>query len=156
MANYNYTHGGTTNRDRLRFLLGDHRGTSGSFTGTNQVFADEELDDLLLSTMTNGDIMNSARIAMQCRINREAMVAGVSGTTDTTDRPAAIVNAMRQLADLPYPRNDEFPGQLYRTNEDIDDDSLTDMGPPACRDSPIIGGWGAPSSSSSAVSSVPS
>lgn len=128
MANWNYTHGGTTNRDRLRFLLGDHRGTSGSFTGTNQVFSDEELDDLLLATMCDGDIMAAARIALQCRINRESLSSGVSGTTDTTDRPGTIVAAVRQLERLTYPLTDTLPTSTVRTNDSIDDDNLTDMG----------------------------
>lgn len=126
MANWNYTHGGTTNRDRLRFLVGDHRGTNGAFTGTNQVFSDEELDDLLLSAMCNSNVMSAARICLQCRINREAMAAGVSGTTDTTDRPAALINAARTLGSLAYPLSDVLPGSSTTSNDDLDD--LTDMG----------------------------
>ena len=126
MPNWNYTHGGTTNRDRLRFLLGDHRGTSGAWTGTNQVFSDEELDDLLLSTMANGGVLAAARIAMQCRINREAMNAGVAGTTDTTDRPSQIVQALRQLERISYPLGDTLPDSEVTTNDDLDE--TTDMG----------------------------
>lgn len=126
MANWNYTHGGTTNRDRLRFLLGDHRGTNGAFSGTNQTFSDEELDDLLLSTMANGGILAAARIAMQCRVSREAMAAGVSGTTDTTDRPSALVQAVRQLERLSYPLGDVLPQSSTTSNDDLTD--LTDMG----------------------------
>jgi len=126
MPNYNYTHGGTTRRDRLRFLIGDHRGTNGAFSGTNQIFSDEELDDLLLSTMCNNDVMAAARIAMQCRINREALSAGVSGTTDTTDRPAAIVAAVRQLERLVYPLTDSMPLSTVTSNDDLD--ATTDMG----------------------------
>ena len=124
MPNWNYTHGSTTDRNRLRFLLGDHRGTSGAWTGTNQVFSDEELDDLL--TLTSNNIMASARIAMQNRVNREAMNAGVAGTTDTTDRPSQLVQAVRQLERLSYPDDDTLPQVEIRTNEDLDD--LTDMG----------------------------
>ena len=126
MANWNYTHGGTTNRDRLRFLLGDHRGTNGSFTGTNQVFSDEELDDLLVSSMVNGGVLPAARIAMQCRINREAMAAGVAGTTDTTDRPSALVQALRQLERLSYPLGDTLPQSMITLNSDLD--NVPDMG----------------------------
>lgn len=126
MANYNYTHGGTTNRDRLRFLLGDHRGATGLFTGTNQVFSDEELDDLLLSTMANGGVPAAARIAMQCRVSREAMAAGVSGTTDTTDRASQIVQAIRQLENISYPLGDVLPQSSTTANDDLDE--LTDMG----------------------------
>jgi hypothetical protein len=126
MANWNYTHGGTTNRDRLRFLLGDHRGSNGAYTGTNQVFSDEELDDLLLSTMANGGVMAAARIALQSRVNREAMAAGVSGTTDTTDRPSQLVQAIRQLERLSYPLGDTLPDSEITTNEELDE--VTDMG----------------------------
>lgn len=127
-ATYSYTHGGTTNLDRLRFLLGDHRGAAGAFTGTNQIFSDEELGDLLLTTMCGSNVLAAARIALQCRLHRESLTSGVSGTTDTTDRPGTIVAAVRQLERLVYPLTDVLPTSQVRTNASIDDADLTDMG----------------------------
>jgi hypothetical protein len=132
---YTYTPGSTANLDRLRFLLGDHRGvpaaygTAALWLSTSQaLYTDEELNDLLAATMCNNDIMSSARIAVQNRINREAYSAGVAGTTDTTDRPAAIINALRALATLTYPLRDQLPGSAVTTNAAIDSAGLTDMG----------------------------
>ena len=133
--NYTYSHGSTANLDRLRYLLGDHRGVNGTYatsaawnTSANALHCDEELNDLLAATMCNGDILSAARIAMQCRINREAMSAGVSGTTDTTDRPSALLNAINQLARLTYPLGDLLTASKVRTNLAIDTAGLSDMG----------------------------
>lgn len=133
---YSYTNGSTANLDRLRFILGDCRGVPGTYatmvawidatTGAQAVFSDEELNDLLLSTMANGDIPTAARLALQSRCNREAISAGVSGTTDTSDRPAALINAIRQLERLGYPLSTGLPTSDERTNADLD--TVTDMG----------------------------
>lgn len=133
---YSYTNGSTANLDRLRFLLGDCRGVPGTYatqaafidatTGGKAAFTDEELNDLLAADMCNSDILSAARVAIQSRMNREAMIAGVAGTTDTTDRPAAMVNALRNLERLVYPKGDQLPGSEVTANADLDD--LTDMG----------------------------
>lgn len=80
MPGYNYTHGGATNRDRLRFLIGDHRGTNGT-SATGWLFSDEELSDAL--AVCGNNLALAARLCMQCRISRESLAAGVAGTTDT-------------------------------------------------------------------------
>lgn len=98
MANWNYTHGSTADRDRLRLLLGDHRGTNGAYSGTNQVWSDEELDDCLV--MAEDRLPTAAQLAMQNRLSRESLAAGVAGTTDTTGRPEMIQLAMEQLRRL--------------------------------------------------------
>src|SRR5258708_9178394 len=97
MATYTYTHGATDAKNRLRMLIGDHRGTNG--VSTNWLFSDDELNDILTwvgsssaSTSLAG-LATAAPICLMVRVNREACNAGVSGTTDTTDRPAAIINA---------------------------------------------------------------
>lgn len=131
---YTYTPGSTANLDRLRFLLGDCRGVAAAYTQATwlttaqALFTDEELNDLLAATMCNGSVPAAARIAMQCRVNREAMAAGVSGTTDTTDRPSALIAAVRQLERLSYPLGDTLPQSTVTTNAEIDDAALTDMG----------------------------
>lgn len=131
---YSYTPGSTANLDRLRYLIGDNRGVPATYTQASwlttaaALHTDEELNDLLAATMNNGNVMASARCAMQCRINRESQQAGVSGTTDTTDRAAAMVNALRQLERLPYPLSDQLPDSTVRTNASIDDDALSDLG----------------------------
>jgi hypothetical protein len=123
MPNWNYTHGDTSNRNRLRFLLGDHRGTSGAWTGTNQMYSDEELDDVLLISGT-ANLLTAARICIQSRINREALAAGVSGTTDTTDRPAALVAALRALDRLPYPGKQSLPQSIVTTDDELDREDM--------------------------------
>lgn len=135
---YSYTSGAATNLDRLRFLLGDNRGVPATYatiaafidstTGAKAAFTDEELNDLLAAAMCNSDIISAARVALQSKINREAMIAGVAGTTDTTDRPAAMVNALRNLATLAYPLSAGLPGTEVTTNVALDDADLTDMG----------------------------
>jgi hypothetical protein len=121
MPSYNYTHGTTSALNRLRFLIGDHRGTNGVATGW--LFSDDELTDCLIlagssaaATVTLG-IVAAARIALQCRVSREALAAGVAGTTDTTDRPAAIVNALRYLGSVQYPGATELPTYTAREAE---------------------------------------
>lgn len=127
MANWNYTHGGATNLDRLRFAVGDHRGANGAFTGTNQVFSDEELNDLLSAGMFAGDVPSAARAAMQNRICREALSAGVAGTTDTSDRPKTLVIALDALARYGFPGS-LLPAGKFTTNASMDAAGLSDMG----------------------------
>lgn len=132
---YSYTNGDATNLGRLRYLLGDHRGVPGVYAdiatfvaNAKAAHTDEELNDLLAAAMTNGDILSAARIAIQCRINREAHSAGVAGTTDTSDRPNGLTVAANALERLAYPKGDQLPGSEVRTNADIDNAGLTDMG----------------------------
>jgi hypothetical protein len=131
---YSYTPGAVTNLDRLRFLIGDNRGVAAAYTQATwlttaaALFTDEELNDLLLSTMCNNDLMSAARICMQARLNRESMAAGVAGTTDTTDRPSALVSSIRQLERLSYPLSATLPQSTVRSNADIDDAAESDMG----------------------------
>lgn len=96
MPTYSYTHGSTSNLNRLRLLIGDHRGTDG--VATNWLFSNEELSDIL--SLCNDQLLTACRVALQIRANREAMNAGVAGTTDTTDRPSAILLAIRSLSDI--------------------------------------------------------
>lgn len=123
---YSYTPGSTANLDRLRYLIGDHRGVSAAYTEVTwlttakALHTDEELNDLLAATMCNGDILSAARIALQCRTNREAQAAGVAGTTDTSDRPNGITTALNALATCPYPKGDQLPGSTIRSNAEID------------------------------------
>lgn len=121
MANYNYTHGATTDANRLRLIIGDHRGTNGT-SATGWLFSDEELADILI--ICPNKLQNAAALCLQIRLNREALNAGVSGTTDTTDRPAAIANAMRGLERLDLRGISEGVTIEYeaRTNEDLADD----------------------------------
>jgi hypothetical protein len=119
MPNYNYTHGSTTDRNRLRLLIGDHRGTNGT-SATGWLFSDEELDDIL--TLCPGSLTNASALCLTVRMNREAMSAGVSGTTDTTDRPAAIAGCVRNMERLSL-RNEATPPQARtRTPEELADD----------------------------------
>ena len=117
---YSYTGGSTANLDRLRFLVGDHRGAAGAFTGTNQLFSDEELNDCLLISTNN--LVVAARIATQNRISREALAAGVAGTTDTTDRPQALIAALHCLEQLNYPLagQENLPQLLITSNATLD------------------------------------
>jgi len=123
MPNYNYTHGATTARNRLRFLLGDHRGTNGT-SSTGWLFSDEELDDAL--SITTNNLLNAARLCLQCRLNREAMAAGVSGTTDTTDRPATLLAALRALDRLDYPGQQILPKTRVTLEEELDREDLSE------------------------------
>ena len=117
MANWNYTHGSTSNRDRLRFILGDHRGANGGFTGTNQLWSDEELDDCLV--MATNNLPTAAAIASINRICREAMVSGVSGTTDTTGRPKNIAGAIEELRKISSDVWTGLPADTTRDPGDI-------------------------------------
>src|SRR5262245_56055513 len=114
---YSYTHGDTGNRNRLRLLLGDNRGVNNTYatsalwiSGSSAMFCDEELDDFLIianggSAPSSGDggaILAACRLCIQSRMNRESMAAGVSGTTDTTDRPSALLNALNALQECEY------------------------------------------------------
>lgn len=119
MANYNYTHGGATDRNRLRLLIGDHRGTNGT-SSTGWLFSDEELDDIL--TLCPGSLTNAAALCLSVRMNREAMSSGVSGTTDTTDRPAAIAGCVRNMEKLSLRDEAASPQTLARTREELADD----------------------------------
>jgi hypothetical protein len=119
MANYNYTHGSATDRNRLRLLIGDHRGTNGT-SATGWLFSDEELDDIL--TLCPGALTNAAALCLTVRMNREAMSAGVSGTTDTTDRPAAIAGCVRNMEKLSLRNEATSPQSQSRTLEALADD----------------------------------
>lgn len=131
---YSYTPGSTANLDRLRFLLGDHRGVPAVYTQATwittaqAVFTDEELNDLLLPTMAGTNLQAAARIAVQCRINREAFSAGIAGTTDTSDRPKALIIALDAMARLTYPLTDALPASTVTTNADLDAAGMPDMG----------------------------
>jgi len=116
VANYNYTHGATTNANRLRFLIGDHRGTNGT-SATGWLFSDEELSDVL--TLTGNDLVVAARLCLVCRINREAMAAGVAGTTDTSDRPAAIATAVREVNRLDWPGRTGPVDEVHTDEDDL-------------------------------------
>ena len=119
MPNYNYTHGATTDRNRLRLLIGDHRGTNGT-SATGWLFSDEELDDLL--TLCPGSLTNAAALCLTIRMNRESLSAGVSGTTDTTDRPAAIAGCVRNLEKLTLRNETTSPQSESTTIEELADD----------------------------------
>lgn len=121
MPNYNYTHGSTVARNRLRFLIGDHRGTNGT-SSTGWLFSDEELDDVL--SLVGNNVQHAARVCLQCRINREAMAAGVAGTTDTSDRPIALVNALRSLEKLDLPGYTVLPRAKTTDSSTLDDNDL--------------------------------
>lgn len=109
---YTYAHTWSTDVDKLRFLIGDHRGTGGSATGW--LFSNEELTAALAAASSS--LLVAARICIQCRACREAMAAGVAGTTDTTDRPSALINAIRALERLDYP-GQGFGGEIEVTDE---------------------------------------
>lgn len=111
--NYTYRYGSNTPRDNLRFLLGDHRGTLDTATGW--LFGDEELD--LLLTLCGSNVLEAARVCLQVRLNREAMSAGVAGTTDTSLRPAALREAMDRLDLLRYPGIPITPATWARQGE---------------------------------------
>lgn len=119
MANYNYTHGDTTDKNRLRLLIGDHRGTNGT-SATGWLFSDEELTDVL--TLCPGSLTNAAALCLTIRMNREALSSGVSGTTDTTDRPAAIAGCVRNMNHLSLRNETTAPQSQSRTLEEIIDD----------------------------------
>ena len=90
MPTYTYTHGSTTDLHRLRLLAGDHRGTVNQAAGW--LFSDEELGDILLLA---GDLRGAVALALLQRANREALSAGVAGTTDTTERPQSLHDCAR-------------------------------------------------------------
>ena len=119
MANYNYTHGATTDANRLRMIIGDHRGTNGT-SSTGWLFSDEEITDILV--LCPGSLANAARLCLQIRLDREALNAGVAGTTDTTDRPAAIANAMRMLDQIDLRGEAVTAQNQVRTRTELEDD----------------------------------
>jgi len=124
MPNYNYTHGGTTNFNRVRLLIGDHRGTNGT-SATGWLFSDEEIGDIIIlcATPGNSNLWQVVQVCLFIRMSREAMNAGVAGTTDTTDRPAAIKYA---LESIPSPAilsaGGIFSSKKIRTNEALKDE----------------------------------
>jgi len=99
MPTYNYTHGSTANLDRVRLLVGDHRGTNG--VSTNWAFSDDEIADIV--TLSGSNLHVAARVCLQIRANREAINAGVAGTTDTTDRTNALLHAISALERMDVP-----------------------------------------------------
>ncbi|MDW8206956.1 MAG: hypothetical protein RMJ43_03910 [Chloroherpetonaceae bacterium] len=119
MPNYSYTHGDPSDRNRLRLLIGDHRGTNGT-NPAGWLFSDEELDDVL--ALCPGSLTNAAAFCLTVRMNREAMAAGVSGTTDTSDRPWAIAGCVRNLSRLSLRGEAAGPQVWSRTLREVRED----------------------------------
>ena len=128
MPTYTYTHGSGLPLDRVRFLVGDHRGTSSD--GTGWLFSDEELTDCLTlaaADNANNSVVHACLIALQCRANREALGAGVDGITDTSYRPTAILNGLKYTRYLQYGANKAQPMSQVRADDNLPGDTLTEF-----------------------------
>ena len=120
MPDYSYTHGASDPLNRLRLLIGDHRGTAAASGGW--VFSNNELSDVL--TIAASGLKTAGRICLQIRANREALNAGVSGTVDTSDRPASIINALRSLERLDLPGYNQLPITQITNDADFSETDL--------------------------------
>ena len=111
MPTYTYAHGGTVDRDRLRLLLGDTKGTNG--IAANWIWSDEELADFIL---LNSQLIPAARLALQSRINREGIAGDVAAAAVIQGRATATTAAIAALDDV---RLIDKQGAIqYRREED--------------------------------------
>ncbi len=119
MATYTYTHGGSTANDLIRLMIGDTRGTVGVATGW--LFSDEELAKFVDGAYPSSGYVQAARAALVTRLCREAMNAGVAGTSDTSERPSAIAIALDRLDRLSSTNEQAaMTDVLVHDNEDLD------------------------------------
>lgn len=96
MPTYTYTHGGSTNLDRVRLIIGDNRGTVGVSTGWQ--FSDDEISAAL--TLANSELTPAAALLLLSAEAYAAYRSSISGTGDASIIPANVARAIRDLEAL--------------------------------------------------------
>jgi hypothetical protein len=99
VPSWTYAHDAVTVVSQVRLMCGDCRGTPA--TGVGFLLSDEEITRLY--ALAGSNLYATVRLALMCRLSREALAAGVDGVLDTTERPGNIAAAADAWSRVSFP-----------------------------------------------------